>query len=165
MRIDESKPSSSLWVRSYIESTMDSFRVIGTYSSRHALPLEMPLLLSLGDGDGYTRLDIAPHRRAFVRSRRVDFTTEHLPAFHARRSCGEQWHVRPRIGVDARVVLEAHVHWSTTTSKGPFLDRKDRRSFADPRTLVPDLVNSRLPFFSQASRVGFDRTASRLTLG
>lgn len=88
-------------------------------------------------GDVPTCPGVVLHRRPLVESRGDGVIIGRTSAVLARRPCGEQCHVRARIGVDARVVSDARVHRSTTTSQGPFVDRRDRRSFPGPQGCVP----------------------------
>lgn len=88
-------------------------------------------------GDVHAWPGLVPHRRPVVESRGDGFIVRRSSAVLARRPCGEQCHVPARIGVDARVVSDARVQSSTPTSKGPIVDRRDRRSFPGPQGCVP----------------------------
>lgn len=105
----------------------------------HTTPfaLRNGILLSHADIDVHTWLGVALHRRPFVKLRGDSASAGRPPSVLARRARGEQCHVLPRIGVDARVVSEAQVHRSPTTSQRPFMDNRDRRSLGGPRGCVP----------------------------
>ena len=118
-------------------------------------------------GDVHAWPGLVPHRRPVVESRGDGFIVRRSSAVLARRPCGEQCHVRARIGVDARVV-SCRLRASTVPPPRP----KDRSWTVEtvgplsvPRDACPGHVNSRLPFFVPVSRGGFGGGAARLTLG